>query len=200
MDRTNEIMSAAIPICMEYMEIGMERLANKIDDYIADYANSFVRAMNRVLTRTKKLQELGKKGKVQILYFSYLHSNILQDKFGYQIDVFDKDFFVDQEEVYEDWDVSGIFEYVEEDWEKIGRRIESKVPRMKAYELQEMKRSYAFGYYRFVEEILENLLPLIEKLKVYTELEKEENITICIGEYMGTYKCLQVINKKEEEE
>lgn len=60
--------------------------------------NDVVRDFSKVCQRVIELQKRNEKGKVKYIYFSFLRTNILADNGDFRVDIYDENWFLEEEE------------------------------------------------------------------------------------------------------
>ena len=132
--------------------------------------------------------------KVQYLLFSCLHSSIFLQKYLIRIDLMGEGLYNDNPLGTSYWDGEDIYCLFEKDISEFRRRMEGKVPRIRAYEMNYVRYAYAPYYHRmtkaFISEMLEEMLDgalacEAETRTVQENTKEEGQIKIMFGEYMG---------------
>ncbi|MCM1159601.1 MAG: hypothetical protein NC412_00115 [Roseburia sp.] len=157
------------------------------------YAKGYLDSLKNLFTETKKLQEEGKKGKVAYISFSFLYSSALLNKNGLRIDIYDKDFYLDKQEVSDFWEPLEIFRYVKEDMKYVERYLGSSYIPIKPHERVELYNSYLINYYQVTMQVLLELVKGIEKMSSFNEMRKERKVEVTFGEYMDKFQCIHTI-------
>lgn len=173
-----------------------ENLAEIKDNYKKNtmiYAKGYLDCLKDVFTKTKKLQEKGKKGKTAYISFSLLYSSTLLNKNGLRIDIYDKDFYLDKQEVCTFWEPLEIFKYVEEDMKYVEQYLGSSYVPINTHERVELYNSYLINYYQVTIQVLLELVKSVEKMNSFHEMQNEREVKITLGEYMDKFQCIHTI-------
>lgn len=115
------------------------------------------------------------------------------NKNGLRIDIYDKDFCLDKQEVCTFWEPSEIFKYVDEDMKYVERYLGSSYIPIKSHERVELYNSYLVNYYQVTVQILLELVMMVEKMSSFNEMQKEREVKITLGEYMDKFQCIHRI-------
>lgn len=186
MSNLNKIIEVTSDYTIEQLIKNTKLIKEEYKKNQINIVTDFVKIMNEVFERTCRLQEKGIKGKVSVIYFSFLYSNVLLNKKAFRIDIFDQGIFLDDIEVSSEWSYDFIFKYTENDMKKIKNIISSNYIKVKNYELWELKNSYEYNYYIAAESILTELSSCIDKLNSYKKMKKNKEVSVMIGEYMNS--------------
>lgn len=162
------------------------------------YAKGYLDSLKDVFTETKELQERGKKGKTAYISFSFLYSSSLLNRNGLRIDIYDKDFYLDKQEVCTFWEPKEIFKYVEEDMKYVERYLSSSYIPIKTHERVELYNSYLLNYYQVTMQVLLELVKCVETMNSFNEMQKESRVQITLGEYMDKFQCIHTINTEDK--
>ena len=192
----------------QIIEITNEFLPQRLEKNLAEikknfatkpmiYAKGLLDSLKEVFVETKRLQSEGKKGKTAYISFSFLYSSALLNKNGFRIDVYDKYFYLDKQEVCTFWEPSEIFRYVEDDMKYVERRLDASFIPVDPNERIELYNSYLVNYYQITLELLMELVKLIETMKGFKEMQKEETVMITVGEFMDQFECVHKITTED---
>ena len=127
----------------------------------------FIMELDNLFRHAVDMQKENKKSEIDVVYFSFLHSNFLNNKFGYQVNLYDDRFFLDNDEVYIDWKPKIIFDGLDEDFKTIENSIRAKCVRLKEYEWLEIKQGYIVNFYVLCQNVIKAMLPYVEKMKSF---------------------------------
>lgn len=149
------------------------------------------------------IRVVGKEGMEQIRYFlfSYLHSSIFLRKYLIRLELAGDELYLKEPlaEVY--WDAGDIYRLLERDIEEIQKGMEFKVPRIRSYEVDEIRYAYAPYYHGMVKEIIREMIAgIVGDCDNQTDEEGQDQIAILFGEYMGEAEILYRLERKKMDE
>ena len=149
------------------------------------------------------IRVVGKEGMEQIRYFlfSYLHSSIFLRKYLIRLELAGDELYLKEPlaEVY--WDAGDIYRLLERDIEEIQKGMEFKVPRIRSYEVDEIRYAYAPYYHGMVKEIIREMIAgIVGDCDNQTDEEGQDQIAILFGEYMGVVEILYRLERKKMDE
>ncbi len=149
------------------------------------------------------IRVVGKEGMEQIRYFlfSYLHSSIFLRKYLIRLELAGDELYLKEPlaEVY--WDAGDIYRLLERDIEEIQKGMEFKVPRIRSYEVDEIRYAYAPYYHGMVKEIIREMIAgIVGDCDNQTDEEGQDQIAILFGEYMGEAEVLYRVERKKIDE
>lgn len=197
-EREELILDAGLDITMECFAKRVEYIKETFNVDCIEIVKEFLDVMDKLFLEGIEYQKNKGKGPIQVIYISFLYSNFLLNRYGFQIDLFDKEFFLDEIEIINQWQPTFIFENLDNDIKVIEEEIKKSVLRLKKYELKEIKFGYVTNHYRFAESLVKVLVPYIKKLSSFKELIKENEVHVFVGEYMG--EAIKLYEFKECEE
>lgn len=149
------------------------------------------------------IRVVGKEGMEQIRYFlfSYLHSSIFLRKYLIRLELAGDELYLKEPlaEVY--WDAGDIYRLLERDIEEIQKGMEFKVPRIRSYEVDEIRYAYAPYYHGMVKEIIREMIAgIVGDCDNQTDEEGQDQVVILFGEYMGEAEVLYRVERKKIDE
>lgn len=102
-------------------------------------------------------------------------------------------------EVY--WDAGDIYRLFERDIEDIQKGMAFKIPRIRGYEVDEIRYVYAPYYHSMAKAFIREMLSgIIGSCDEPPEEEEKEQILILFGEYMGEADILYRVERKKMNE
>lgn len=140
---------------------------------------------NTVFKQAIKQQEEGKKEAIGVIAFSFLRSFIQHQRYEIRIDVYNKDYFLDEKECSAYWDVGELFEQLDEDIDYLIQCTKQKIIRLKTYEINWIKQQYRLTYMQWLAAYLGMNYPTILEGDTYNSLKKEDELMIVFGEYLS---------------
>lgn len=190
MDRREEIIKLQCEICVDEYVKARNDYIKLIKKHNKEIFDSFYNIFRKVFNKVVLLQEEGRKGAVYYIYLSKLNSDVILNRYGYQIDIFNEEFYLDDEEVYDYLDMSYVFCGIDEAMERIERDLKKKILRVKEYEIFELKQLLINDYYIICQETITKLIPYINKIDEYKKMKKGNVVKVLIGGYMDEFKVL----------
>lgn len=161
-----------------------EQIRKKVLETPKVVTDKFIEAVNLLFKQVKEQQEQGKKGKLAYICFSTLYSDILRGRNVIRIDAYDKDKFLDNCESYVDWDLSFFFENKDENLKVLNKRLSScyiPIDDEMEYGIRWIYQTSMMG---LALEFLVGLVPSINQIEFFSEIDKEEFVILSVGEYM----------------
>lgn len=149
------------------------------------------------------IRVVGKEGMEQIRYFlfSYLHSSIFLRKYLIRLELAGDELYLKEPlaEVY--WDAGDIYRLLERDIEEIQKGMEFKVPRIRSYEVDEIRYAYAPYYHGMAKEFIREMMAgIVGDCDYRTDEEEKDQVVILFGEYMGEAEVLYRVERKKIDE
>ena len=163
-----------------------ERFAER-KDKIKEYYQANRQGIYREFVKTVRrgIQSCQKEQKaVKNIILSVLYSSSLTKSYELQIAFCDEKMFFDDAPVYEYWTPAFIFDHVEEDIGDFKRTAAAKIPRIKEYELDDVRSTYLWNHYFMVMLLLRELVPAAVE-EVYGECNMPDaDVVVSFGRYM----------------
>ena len=149
------------------------------------------------------IRDGGKESLEQIRYllFSCLHSSIFSKKYLVRMELAGEELYLKEPlaEVY--WDSGDIYRLFERDIGNIQRGMAFKIPRIRSYEVDEIRYAYAPYYHGMAKEFIREMMAgIVENINEPTNREEQEQIAILFGEYMGEADVLCRVERKQMNE
>ncbi|RDY32217.1 hypothetical protein [Lachnotalea glycerini] len=160
----------------------------------------FLKVLQRMLETCNRLQEKNKKNRIAILHICYLYTSCLTQKLELQINMYDKDFYLDKTEVSGLWRPEFIYRYYEQDMELIEKKARQEVFGFKHKQIQEIRMKYINVYHLITLDFLSDMIPLVIKDSAFEKLKKEDDFIILFGGYMEEGIPILKCNTAKEEE
>lgn len=151
---------------------------------LGDYQSSFEKAVEEAVSQTLVLQEFQNKGEIRYLYFSFLLSNSLSGETLVKIDCGGELGAADVNEIDCYWNYGNLFDYIDEDVQYFEKELKKTIPRMKEYEIHELKTAYLIANYRTLEEILKYFIRFGSVKKIISPI-KNRTIHVLYGPYLA---------------
>ncbi len=148
---------------------------------------AFQNALEELYLTAGKMQSSGEKGTLSYLGICYCLSSAYTGNYGLRLDLYDKEFYLDETVCCVYWNPNFFVSHLEEDIACFRHVIKQKIPRVKAYEEQQFIVGYVRNYMYIVLEFLRQKMPNVLKKVKKDDLQVSEEFRIFFGEYMG--KC-----------
>lgn len=196
MERSNEIFKLSEELIKDRFSIRSDQLKLFINENLSSILTGFIKTFDALFKKANELQQKKIKNNISIINISFLYSNLLINKYGFQIDLYDNEYYLDQIEISADLDLSFLFGFVEEDMEYIRKKLSKKFIKLKYFEVLKIKNRYIMNYYMIAQELIKSLTPYIKRMKEYKKLKKADKVVVFLGEYMGMNYCIQEFKKE----
>lgn len=125
----------------------------------------------------------GKKGRIGYIHFSYLLSGALSEELLIKLDVYDKRYYRDVEEVECYWDCSSFFPDFSAEFREMAEELSKKMIRVQSGEISRLRIGMMVVNYMLLKPILEEMVRGKEVEK-QLELFCEEKACILYGAYL----------------
>lgn len=149
------------------------------------------------------IRDGGKESLEQIRYllFSCLHSSIFSKKYLVRMELAGEELYLKEPLTVVYWDAGDIYRLFERDIESIRRGMDFKIPRIRSYEVDEIRYAYAPYYHGMAKEFIREMMAgIVENINEPTNREEQEQIAILFGEYMGEADVLCRVERKQMNE
>jgi hypothetical protein len=147
-----------------------------------------------------KLQGEGRKGKIAVLYISFLYTSCLTGKIEFQINLYDNKIYLDREEVVSNWSPSFIYKYYYSDFEYIEKSAKKNVLNFGYKHMQMIKQRLALDYHNITMKLLSELIKDIVKDEAFLKVQKENEFFAFFGGYMdNAIPILKFIDAPQED-
>ena len=160
MDRMEELASLVSEPLQQRFLTDLDRIVLCMKDNVQVLNADLARSMQEAFDAAVYWQTAAKKGPVAYISFSVMQSNLLLEKYAFQIDAYDERFLVDDNEAASEWDFSILLQNLDADFDVIAATLRQSVIRVQEYELWELKKAYHLNYYATATERLRGLFPL----------------------------------------
>jgi hypothetical protein len=162
----------------------LDRIVLCMKDNVQVLNADLARSMQKAFDAAVYWQTAAKKGPVAYISFSVMQSNLLLEKYAFQIDAYDERFLVDDNEAASEWDFSILLQNLDADFDVIAATLRQSVIRVQEYELWELKKAYHLNYYATATGLLQGLLPLCLDALSLDGIDVMPEIQFTIGPYM----------------
>ena len=184
MDRMEEVASLVSEPLQQRFLTDLDRIVLCMKDNVQVLNADLARSMQEAFDAAVYWQTAAKKGPVAYISFSVMQSNLLLEKYAFQIDAYDERFLVDDNEAASEWDFSILLQNLDADFDVIAATLRQSVIRVQEYELWELKKAYHLNYYATATGLLQGLLPLCLDALSLDGIDVMPEIQFTIGPYM----------------
>ena len=184
MDRMEELASLVSEPLQQRFLTDLDRIVLCMKDNVQVLNADLARSMQEAFDAAVYWQTAAKKGPVAYISFSVMQSNLLLEKYAFQIDAYDERFLVDDDEAASEWDFSILLQNLDADFDVIAATLRQSVIRVQEYELWELKKAYHLNYYATATGLLQGLLPLCLDALSLDGIDVMPEIQFTIGPYM----------------
>ena len=152
---------------------------------------------NKVCEKAKNLQNQNLKKEIKFIYISFLRTSLLENKGIYRIELFDENWFLDNEECSINLDFTFIYEdlfkhidELQENKKEYGRTITEM-------DIEKIKLKEGDKYHELIIRIFENMKNELMECENFKEMIKNEEFMIFAGEYMDEVELLYESSNEE---
>lgn len=160
MDRMEELASLASEPLQQQFLMDLDQIVLCMKDNIRTLKAGLISSLQKAIDEAACWQRIGKKRAIGYISFSLLQSNLLLEKYAFQIDTYDDRFLIDNNEAASEWDFSILLQNLDTSFDVIASTLRQSVIRVQEYELWELKKAYGLNYYAAATGLLQSLLPL----------------------------------------
>lgn len=200
-DRKEKILEVVDSLIPEIWQKSSKETGLFCEEKSVELVEGFLSAIERGIRQI--IRDVGKEGMEQIRYFlfSYLHSSIFLRKYLIRLELAGDELYLKEPlaEVY--WDAGDIYRLLERDIEEIQKGMEFKVPRIRSYEVDEIRYAYAPYYHGMAKEFIREMMAgIVGDCDDQTDEEEKDQVVILFGEYMGEAEVLYRVERKKIDE
>lgn len=169
-------------------EKGIEKM-DQVNEYFKTHKEEllpdFIESFRRICIKIAEMQARGEKGEIGYITYSAMASNIAARNYIYVIDAYNTEWFYDEVECRDSYDVSWAFRFLDEFEEELE-------PQRKLYndkitkEDMEQLRLEEFGIYNAViNDFIRYAMPYAAEIEEYKQIEKADILEVRAGPYKG---------------
>ena len=184
MDRMEELASLVSEPLQQRFLTDLDRIVLCMKDNVQVLSADLAKSLQKAFDAAVCWQTAAKKGPVAYVSFSLMQSNLLLEKYAFQIDAYDERFLVDDNEAASEWDFSILLQNLDTNFDVIAATLRQSVIRVQEYELWELKKAYHLNYYATATGLLQGLLPLCLDALSLDGIDVMPEIQFTIGPYM----------------
>lgn len=172
-------------------EVLEERVNNNIEDIRqrmnknpGKLESNFLKLFDDLFMECVAMQERKEKGKIAFIHIFYLKSPVITESYEMQINLFDKNSYMDQTDCYRLFVPEFFIQYYKEDMEYFYKKAKMNVFGFNYANYQEIRLKYYDLYLLLIGQFFLNLVKRIVELPSFLKMEKEEGLVIIYGGYM----------------
>lgn len=200
-DRKEKIIEIAESLIPEIWQRSSRETGQFCEERSRELAESFLLTIEQGIRQVTHNAGMEGLRQVSYLLFSCLHSSIFLKKYLVRIAFTGQELYLKEPlaEVY--WDAGDIYRLFEKDIESIQRGMTFQIPRIRSYEIDEIRYLYAPYYHGTAKEVIREMVAgIVGEPEKPPEGEEQGQIAILFGEYMGEAEILCRIERKRMNE
>lgn len=187
-EKNVEYISGVVESILENDLVSMQK---EFEEKSAMIENSFLKRVNELFEYADKLQENNEKGEIQFFHICYLKTCALTKQYYLQLSLYDSRFYLDPIEVSKKWEIPFIFNYFEKEWIEIERLAKKKIYHYTYSQGHDIKMALHHMYCDIVGDMIEAILPNINKADYFEKCKKTEQFCVMYSEYMVPGKVMK---------
>lgn len=157
---------------------------------------SFASTLAEGIRKTALLQSVYKKGKIQLVCFSFLLSGAISCEMLVKIDFYDERLFGDTIDTDTFWDYSALFPDLREEAEILGKKCRKQFIRFTEYDTEELYLGFYSASFSILMEILTEIFEKEGMQSPFLPI-MDDSLTIMMGRYLE--KGFKIVDYKKEE-
>lgn len=191
MDREGQIKQEGNQLMRDFMKANLPRLMFEYKQKENEHLEKLKEALKNLFEKGRRMQEAGEKNAISYLVICYCRSSVYTGNYELKLDLYDTEFYLDEQECSAYWEPDFIFSFLREDIEYFQKNIPKRVPRIKTYEVQRYLAGYVNNYIYILSEFLRQKMHEVLEQIPMEGLEINGKMQVLFGEYMGKLKrCL----------
>lgn len=132
-------------------------------------------------------QKRGEKKMLRYLMISSLLSSAVTRSYEYEFAFYDSELYLDPTESCFYWSPEFLFRQVEPDMARFAEQVGRELARVRAFELEEIRRMYINGFHLVTGLLLQEVLPGILEQSGLFSLALEQEFSVHFGAYMEQF-------------
>ena len=177
LDESNEILIS------EFLK-NIEEIENLIKYNYDEILFCLQKCIDESVDRIKILQKKGLKKSIKYISFSILLSSLLTENYSLGINFYDETFYLDEVEVFSEWKIKYISNFVNNSIQMVEKNLNSKnIPFEQGY-LLDLKQSKGLIYTLVWSILLKQFIPVVLKNIERSDFMNHEVVEITFGLYM----------------
>ncbi len=145
----------------------------------------FVESFRRICVKIAEMQARGEKDKIGYITYSAMASNIAERNYIYVIDAYNTEWFYDEVECCDSYDVSWAFRFLDEFEEELEPQRKLYMDKITKADMEQF-RLEEFGIYNAViKDFIRYAMPYAVEIEEYKQIEKADVLEVRAGPYKG---------------
>ena len=200
-DRKEKIIEVAESLIPEIWQKSSIETGLFCEERSRELAEGFLSVIEQGIEQI--VRDVGKGGLKQIRYvlFSCLHSSIFLKKYLIRLELSGPELYLKESMAKVYWDAGDIYRLFERDIEEIQRGMAFRIPRIRSYEVDEIRYAYAPYYHGMAKEFIREMTAgIVGNYGGSTSRKEQEQVMILFGEYMGEADVLYRVERERMNE
>lgn len=139
----------------------------------------------------------GFKDKIKYIHGSFLRVKLLEGKFIYKFEAFDKNGYFDLVDTSEDYDATWIYSPLKRIWEELNQEVKKYTGKLDFTDVQNLIMEEMIGFNGYIVHLAKETMEKFD-IKEYIEQDYELDLEIRIGEYRGFDEAIFTTDETEE--
>lgn len=198
MERQERIVYEGKKLMGPIFQNQMPELMNEYRLHQKEILDSLYEKTLELFQQAADMQRNGNRGSINCMGICYLLSSTLTQNYELRLDLYDQEFYLDDQECCVYWMPKFIISYLEKDIQYFKKAIKTIIPRVRTYEMQVFIDGYRGNYMYLLIQFFRQMLPeLIKRIEQTTDCLIAEEFRVIFGEYMGNFTVVAERTQKE---
>jgi len=163
----------------------MEQVTSYYEIHKEELKNNFIDAFRKICIKIKEMQNKGVKGNIGYITYSFKRLDIAERKYVYIIEAFNEEWFYDEVECMEEYDVSWAFGFLDEFEQELQEKSKLYIDKITKADMEKFRLEEIGIYHDEIVKLSRYAMPEAAKLEDYRDILKHEVIEVRVGEYKG---------------
>ena len=166
-------------------EQSQERIGEYIKRHGNELAAEFISVFQKAFTQAAELQENQDKSATRYLVLSHLYSSIWAGGYSVKLDIFDRRFYADLQEIDTYLTLDWLHGFLSEDMDYFYKELtKHRVLSPRRHELEQIRYRYVYYYHAVVLELISYFIPALLSLPAFDKMTVEPDFEVLFGGYM----------------
>ena len=183
--RDDKILGFIQPFFEEMFEKSCDEFHALCMDNAVEFCEACLMPFYSLFQRAEELQQTGEKPEIHYVYISCLRSSLATRSYEMRLDLYDVDFWLDDNPVTAYMTIPYLFDFYEKDLLELKRLLKKEFIRFMPEELEPVTQAYSEYYFSLIMRILEDFYE--EIICLGDQVCKPGKTEMYAGEYMGSY-------------
>lgn len=176
-----QILNECHRVSAKSLVLDFEKDKDKINDTLKQ-------AIQVTIDKAKLLQAEDKKNPIKYITFSILLSGIITKDYSMSINLLDTKYFVDEVNVFNEWKLPYIADYIKENVEFGKQELMKQFVGVNDSDMYILEHNLTLLYFdKYIKYLNENIPIIVEKLEI-TDLKLEDEVDITCGFFLEYQK------------